>query len=283
MGRENIQHIEKKIRNFQVPAQRSKEDAWAELEARIAANAKPKRKVLQLNWLSGAIGAAAVVAVLLWMGMFHFGKYSLPVVTQIAQMDTILLPDSSQVILGSNSSLKYSFDKISKERLVQLQGEAIFDVQKGRRFIVNFNGGRVRVLGTSFLVSAYSEKMSEVTCIDGRVHVRFGRENVRLGKGQGVRIYNGEVIGPFDVDMEQFELRKSGTFYWNQIELRELLDLVAYRNGYAIKVQGSISGRQFSGYVEPDQLHDCLLILATSMELNYSIDDLNKTIEIDAR
>ena len=101
MGRENIQHIEKKIRNFQVPAQRSKEDAWAELEARIAANAKPKRKVLQLNWLSGAIGAAAVVAVLLWMGMFHFGKYSLPVVTQIAQMDTILLPDSSQVILGS--------------------------------------------------------------------------------------------------------------------------------------------------------------------------------------
>jgi transmembrane sensor len=283
MGRENIQHIEKKIRNFQVPAQRSKEDAWAELEPRMAANTKPKRKVLQLNWLSGAIGAAAVVAVLLWMGMFHFGKYSLPVVTEIAQIDTIVLPDSSRVVLGSNSSLKYSFDKISKERLVQLQGEAIFDVKKGRRFIVNFDGGRVRVLGTSFLVSAYSEKMSEVTCIDGRVQVRFGRDNFRLEKGQGVRMYNDEVIGPFDVDMDQFELRKNGTFYWNQIELQELLDLVVGRNGYSLKIQGSISGRLFSGYVEPDKLHDCLLVLATSMELNYSIDDLNKTIEIDAR
>jgi transmembrane sensor len=283
MGRENIQHIEKKIRNMQVPALRSKDEAWAELEARMAAKAKPKRKVLQLNWLSGALGAAAVVAILLWMGMFHFGKYSLPIVTEIAQIDTIILPDSSQVILGSNSSLKYSYDKISKERLVQLQGEAIFDVQKGRRFIVNFEGGRVRVLGTSFLVSAYSEQMSEVTCIDGRVHVRFGRENVRLEKGQGVRIYNDQVTGPYDVDMEQFELRQSGTFYWNQIELRELLDLVAYRNGYSLVIDGPIQGRQFSGYVEPDQLHDCLLILATSMELNYSIDDLNKTIEIDAR
>lgn len=283
MGRENIQHIEKKIRNMQVPALRSKDDAWAELEARMAAKAKPKRKVLQLNWLSGALGAAAVVAILLWMGMFHFGKYSLPIVTEIAQIDTIILPDSSQVILGSNSSLKYSYDKISKERLVQLQGEAIFDVQKGRRFIVNFEGGRVRVLGTSFLVSAYSEQMSEVTCIDGRVHVRFGRENVRLEKGQGVRIYNDQVTGPYDVDMEQFELRQSGTFYWNQIELRELLDLVAYRNGYSLVIDGPIQGRQFSGYVEPDQLNDCLLILATSMELNYSIDDLNKTIEIDAR
>lgn len=283
MGRENIQHIEKKIRNMQVPVQRSKEEAWEMLEARMAAKAKPKRKLLQLNWLSGAIGAAAVVAILLWMGMFHFGKYSLPVVTEIAQMDTVFLPDSSRVILGSNSSLKYSYDKISKERLVQLQGEAIFDVQKGRRFIVNFEGGRVRVLGTSFLVSAYSEQMSEVTCIDGRVQVRFGRDNVRLEKGQGVRIYNGEVTGPFDVDMEQFELRKHGTFYWNEIELRELLDLVAFRNGYTLSVQGSIEGRQFSGYVEPDRLQDCLLVLGTSMELQYSIDDLNKTIEINAR
>jgi transmembrane sensor len=283
MSRENKQHIDQKVRNLNVPARRSKAEALELLEARIAAKGSPRRKVMQLSWLSGAVAAAAVVGVLLWMGMFHFGKYSLPIVTEVAQADTIFLPDSSLVILGSNSSLKYSYDKISKERLVQLQGEAVFNVEKGRRFIVNFEGGRVRVLGTSFLVSAYSENLSEVTCIDGRVQVRFGRENIRLEKGQGVRIYQGQVEGPYDVDMEQFDLRMSGTFYWNQIELSELLDLIAYRHGYAISVQGAIEGRQFSGYVEPDALNESLMLIGTSMQFDFKIDDFNKTIEIDAR
>ena len=50
--------------------------------------------------------------------------------------------------------VKFQFDKkrFTDERIIQLRGEAFFEVEKGSRFVVQTGKGAVEVLGTSFNV-----------------------------------------------------------------------------------------------------------------------------------
>ncbi len=77
--------------------------------------------------------------------------------TGIRQVKRVILPDSTTVFLNSNSTLKISasFGKVRRE--VSLSGEAFFDVKRNpeKPFIIAASGLKVKVLGTSFNVSAY--------------------------------------------------------------------------------------------------------------------------------
>ncbi|UOG75498.1 FecR domain-containing protein [Hymenobacter tibetensis] len=82
------------------------------------------------------------------------------------------LPDGSQVWVNRHSTLRYATNFNEDSRVVELQGEAFFEVKKdhGRPFTVLANDTRTRVLGTSFNVRAYSAEDSvEVSVVTGRV------------------------------------------------------------------------------------------------------------------
>jgi ferric-dicitrate binding protein FerR (iron transport regulator) len=72
----------------------------------------------------------------------------------------ITLPDGSTAWLNSNSSLVYPNVFSKKERVVELDGEAWFEVVKNDRnsFLVKAGQYCIEVLGTSFNVEAYSGK-----------------------------------------------------------------------------------------------------------------------------
>jgi len=83
------------------------------------------------------------------------------------------LPDGSTGFLNSGSRLKYPV-VFSKERTVELTGEAFFDVvhNSKRPFHVNTKNLDIKVLGTTFNVIANeSEKMEEVVLQSGKVNV----------------------------------------------------------------------------------------------------------------
>jgi transmembrane sensor len=87
---------------------------------------------------------------------------------------TVNLPDGSTVMLNSESKLYYPSNFTTKERWIQLEGEAYFHVQKshGRPFTVKTKSLNVRVLGTTFNVSAYSnEPVHSVVLVNGSVAV----------------------------------------------------------------------------------------------------------------
>lgn len=84
-----------------------------------------------------------------------------------------VLPDGSKGWLNSESELKYTVP-FNKNREVELQGEAFFDVayQSGEKFRVKTSGLIVQVLGTSFNMSAYrNETNINVILKEGRVRV----------------------------------------------------------------------------------------------------------------
>jgi len=84
------------------------------------------------------------------------------------------LPDGSTGFLNSGSKLKYPV-VFSKQRTVDLTGEAYFDVVHNEDipFHVNTRNLDIKVLGTQFDVSAYSDgSVTEVVLKEGKVEIK---------------------------------------------------------------------------------------------------------------
>jgi ferric-dicitrate binding protein FerR (iron transport regulator) len=122
----------------------------------------------------------------------------------------LVLPDGTKVWLNAGSSLYFPATFSASKRMVQLTGEAYFEVAKvsdsrGHRipFAVNIppsaggvGGGRVEVLGTHFNVNAYDdEKDTKVTLLEGKVRVvkeSGGKKYEVGGKKNEVMLKPGE-------------------------------------------------------------------------------------------
>ena len=72
------------------------------------------------------------------------------------------LADGTRVWLNTESKLRYPVAFTGEERRVEMDGEVYFEVAKNREkpFVVTVNGVDIRVLGTSFNVSAYQEDVA---------------------------------------------------------------------------------------------------------------------------
>jgi len=80
---------------------------------------------------------------------------------------SIVLSDGTKVWLNALSKIKYPVQFTSGERSIELTGEAYFEVKKdvNAPFTVKTNDYKVRVLGTSFNVNAYSNENKTVTTL----------------------------------------------------------------------------------------------------------------------
>jgi transmembrane sensor len=115
-------------------------------------------------------------SVLLIIGFSYFGwRYmsQKSVKTNIAETNEMILPDGSKVTINARSKLTYHKKDFGKaSRIVSLEGEAFFEVQKNPKlpFIIKLDGAEVKVLGTSFNVRAYKDMDKiEITVAEGKV------------------------------------------------------------------------------------------------------------------
>jgi len=79
--------------------------------------------------------------------------------TNKGQNSKLTLPDGSVVWLSSGTTLTYNTNFGERERLVKLSGQAFFEIAKNKEkpLMVVCNALRIKVLGTSFDVSAYPD------------------------------------------------------------------------------------------------------------------------------
>jgi transmembrane sensor len=91
-----------------------------------------------------------------------------------------VLPDGSKVWLNAESTLKYEHNFNNHERIVELSGEAHFDIISNphKPFIVRTSHLDVKALGTIFNVRAYPDDDEILTTlVDGKVVIEiFGKE-----------------------------------------------------------------------------------------------------------
>lgn len=280
--------------NYQVPSVISKEDAWLLLDKKIKADSSTIRvnKSLRLNWpVASMLAAAAVIVIIFWIGFRKNVEYSPELLTTLAetkietqtQTQAYWLPDSSKIQLNKNSSIKYNFNKFTGERNVKLVGDALFEVEKGGKFIVAFSGGEIKVTGTAFYVSAYSSELIQVDCFEGSVEVTINNELFLLQKGKGIRMYKGNMTGPYLCEESDVREKLNGVFNWTRISLPEIAELIGYRFGYKTIIDPSLQNRNFSGRLDLNELQEGLLVVSMAMDVVYNIDEDRKIISIDAK
>ena len=95
----------------------------------------------------------------------------------------LTLSDGSKVQLNSMSSIRFPVQFAQACRLVELEGEAYFEVSKtGQPFIVQTKGMKIEVLGTTFNISAYPNEEYQTTLVSGSVKVQTENGSNRILK-----------------------------------------------------------------------------------------------------
>ncbi|MFQ3245911.1 MAG: transmembrane sensor [Arenicella sp.] len=188
-------------------------DIWDETKALVAetvTEAKAVSSPRKNAWsFSSGMAVAAVIfvtliGVLLSDSINLGGNAQKPLAviheTLIGEFKTVILSDSSQVILNTNSRISVAFNEQSERRRIHLlQGEAYFDVAKDplRPFIVNVDKREVRAVGTAFNIKSntrYIEvlvKEGVVDFVDLSKSAEKNESPDRLTAGQILEIENG--------------------------------------------------------------------------------------------
>ena len=159
------------------------EIAWEKVEPRIhnqISSDRTKIRMLISNPIFRIAAAVLVSVALLVSGYVVFYNSSASVkMLEITAADHVLntftLPDGTLVSLNNDTKVFYPQKFGNKTREVTIEGEAFFEVKpnKDKPFIIRAGKAQIKVLGTSFSVSAYPEtKLVEVIVQTGRVQVK---------------------------------------------------------------------------------------------------------------
>lgn len=163
--------------------------AWEQLEQQRTEN---EPKFLTLSPFKGFLKVAAVIAIVLGGIYFYLNTQNESVSTQYAENKTVLLPDTSEIILNAESHISYDEKNWDRQRTISLKGEAFFKVAKGNTFTVTTDQGEVRVLGTQFNVEDRAG-FFEVSCFEGLVSVIYDGQENKLAAGNSLIIVSGKI------------------------------------------------------------------------------------------
>lgn len=160
------------------------------------------------------------------------------------RLQLTILPDSTRVWLSPQSTLSYITRE--KERSIQLQGEAFFDVAKDEQhpFIIYTGHVATQVLGTSFNIEAYQrENAIRISLVRGAVAIANTDSTGRLSSTVAT-LSPGEML-QYDKQNHQYKTEKirltgadewtNGSLVFNEVPLTDAVHRVAGRYGLKVR------------------------------------------------
>jgi len=243
------------------------EKALAHFKTRSFKKAEPK--VMPLNFKS-FLKVAAILVVLLTSSYFLFFNSEKSFSTEIAQTETLTLPDNSEVILNAQSNLAFNKKNWKENRTLDLDGEAFFKVTKGEKFSVHTAAGIVQVLGTQFNVKT-RDGFFEVKCYEGAVRVSQNSTNVVLKPGKTFRVVNGEIVAIKDFNAEKPSwLSQESTF--DKVPLWQVINELEIQYDVVISAENIDTSKLFSGSFTHNDKNIALQSVTIPLQLSYTIN-----------
>ena len=163
----------------------------------------------------------------------------------------IVLADGTKVYLNAVSSIKYPTQFNGDQRIVELDGEAYFEVAKNKNkpFIVKSGDQDIEVLGTHFNVHAYdNESVVKTTLLEGSVAVNYKNQKGILKPGQQSNVsdkFNKITIK--QVDTEAAIAWKNGRFKFDNADLKTVMRQLERWYGIKVEYRGDVSDVRFNG------------------------------------
>ncbi|MFD1605540.1 FecR family protein [Flavobacterium artemisiae] len=163
----------------------------------------------------------------------------------------IVLADGTKVFLNAVSSVKYPTQFNGSKRIVELDGEAYFEVaeDKSKPFIVKSDKQSIEVLGTHFNVHAYdNESVVKTTLLEGSVAVTSRDQKAILKPGQQSGVSdNTAKISIKEVDTEAAIAWKNGRFKFDNADLKSVMKQLERWYGIKVEYRGDVSDVRFNG------------------------------------
>ncbi len=139
----------------------------------------------------------------------------------------LVLADGTTVWMNAESRLVYPSHFTGDERVVQLSGEAYFQVAKDAKhpFIIQTEQMQARVLGTELNVRQYTANDAHITLINGAVEVsrESGADAICLKPGQDAAWTESGRFHIQTVDVDTYIYWKDGYFYFDNTPLAEVM------------------------------------------------------------
>jgi len=166
----------------------------------------------------------------------------------------VILPDGSHVWLNAASSLKYPVAFTGKARVVELTGEAYFEVAHNKMmpFKVKTQQQEVEVLGTHFNINAYNdEKTTATTLIEGSVRVTLtaNQKSIVIRPGDQATVSH-TVVGVMQVDTDDVIDWKNNYFRFEDEDLGSIMRKVSRWYNVEVEYQdNALRNQHLNGFI----------------------------------
>ncbi|MDR1501407.1 MAG: DUF4974 domain-containing protein [Prevotella sp.] len=117
---------------------------------------------------------------------------SFEVVANKGEKASLTLPEGSAVTINSDSRITYYSNYNHKERILELDGEAYFEVNHNpeKPFVVRCKDVAIKVLGTSFGIKAYKDEDNiSIVLSSGIIQLTTPKEDIEMAPNDRI-IYN---------------------------------------------------------------------------------------------
>lgn len=196
----------------------------------------------------------------------------------------VTLPDGSKAWLNAASSLRFPVAFNGSERVVELTGEAWFDVAQhaSKPFKVQVAGAGgpmvVEVLGTSFNIQAYpDEPVHAATLVNGKVKVSNSNAQMILQPGQQARLA-GNDLQMATADIEEVLAWKNGIFYLQDANIQTIMRQLSRWYDVDVVYEGNIQ-QQFVGKIPRTMnLTDVLKVLESTGWVHFRFEGKTVTV-----
>ena len=196
-------------------------------------------------------------------------------ITKAGEKLTITLSDGSKVKLNSVSKLKFPDSFGDGERIVNLEGEAYFEVAKdtSRPFIIKTQGFDTEVLGTSFnLIS--KEHKNELALVEGAVKIKKHHGESVFLKPDQKAVLNTKG----DIEISEFDVLttlgwKDAILVFDNDKLPKIIETL--ENWYGVEIElekGAFMNGSYTGIFKDESLENVLRGISATCDFQYEIN-----------
>lgn len=189
----------------------------------------------------------------------------------------VVLTDGTKVWINSDTKISFPSQFKGSERVVNLTGEAYFEVAKDLKkpFIVKSGKQVLHVLGTHFNVNAYEgDSNIKTTLFEGKVNVNL------VGHGTKVDILPGQqtVFANNKFNLQNADLKeaiawKNGYFKFNAENIENIMLQLSRWYNVDITYKTPIVNKTISAYISRDKsLKEVLDILQTTESVKFNVE-----------
>lgn len=185
---------------------------------------------------------------------------------------TITFSDGTSMYINSGSHVIYPSDFEKDKREILVEGEVYLEVAKDpkRPFFVKTKDFDVKVLGTTFNVSAYKEdEMASVVLVEGKVEVDNNNQKTTITPNEKIAITNGKSSVSV-VDVNEYISWKDYIILLAEHQAGEVFKRLSRYYGVHFEYEESIASYRVSGKLDlRSGINNSLDILTELLNIKY--------------